>query len=574
MKIDPGKLQKELSRLGIINEKEFLNLQKLAKKSKHPITKLLVEKDFISEDNLARLMSEILDVPYIDISLPKIPKDCLELIPEKLARESKVIAFEKDKNKVKVAMVDPTNLETIGLVRKTTGKQVEPYITSERKLKRAIVLYKKGIEEEFQKIIDENVKKAKKTGVELERAALELPIIKIADTIIDYAVAEEASDIHIEPQEEEVLIRFRIDGILHDVLYLPKYIHPSLVARIKVLTSLKIDEHRKPQDGRFKRSSDSQDISIRTSIMPTFYGEKIVMRLLFEEAKGFSLSELGLWGYSLKAVTKAIKKPFGMILATGPTGSGKTTTLYTVLNTLNSGEVNICTIEDPIEYSIRGVNQTQVNNKVGLNFATGLRSLVRQDPDIIMVGEIRDVETADIAVHSALTGHLVLSTLHTNDAAGTIPRIVDMKVEPFLAASTINIIIAQRLIRKICPNCIESYNLNKKTIKSISEHIDLEKEMDKLKKEGIIKEEIENIRFYRGKGCGQCRDTGYKGRLGIYEVLEISEEIRGLIMNMKDAETIKKQAIKEGMVTMFQDGLRKTIMGKTTIEEILRVTKE
>jgi type IV pilus assembly protein PilB len=414
----------------------------------------------------------------------------------------------------------------------------------------------------------------------LSKEAEDLPVINVVDAIIKHAVLDSASDIHIEPDEKEVRVRYRIDGILHDAMTLPKKIMSGMIARIKVLANLKLDEHRLPQDGRFKIVNDDYKISFRVNILPIFDGEKIVMRLLDEGSKGLTLEKMGLQGKGLEMVHRQIKKPNGMILVTGPTGSGKTTTLYTIMDILNTPEVNISTVEDPVEYRMPRINQTQINSKIGLTFASSLRALLRQDPDIIMVGEIRDEETMEIAMHAAMTGHLVLSTLHTNSAAGTLPRLLDMGAEPFLVASTTNVVIAQRLVRKLCSECKVEYTLERKELDVMAKSFDLDEllkvmsEDDQLKGSIDPKKGWEKIKFFRPKGCKMCNDEGYKGRLGIYEVLENSEEIEKLITQAASAETIEKKAIELGMLTMVEDGFVKAAQGVTSIEEVLRVTKE
>ena len=399
-------------------------------------------------------------------------------------------------------------------------------------------------------------------------------MIRIVDTLLQHAVLDRASDIHIQPVEKELLIRYRIDGILHDAMVLPKHIAPGIVARIKVLSNLKLDEHRLPQDGRFRFKSNDSTYSVRVSILPVLNGEKVVMRILPEEAKGYNLETLGFRGEALEKVQTALRKPTGMILITGPTGSGKTTTLYSMIEILNTPEVNISTVEDPIEYQMPRVTQTQVRPEIGLTFANGLRSLLRQDPDIIMVGEIRDNETASLAINAALTGHLVLSTLHTNDAAGAIPRLIDMKIEPFLIASTLNLIIAQRLVRRFCDEK-EPYHLDRPAIKRISKYCDIDRIIDILKQEKIIKksQSLKDIKFYKPKITKSCPE-GYKGRIGIFEVLGATETIKKLINEQVSAEKIQKLAIKEGMMTMVEDGFIKAAQGITSIEEVLRVIIE
>jgi len=403
------------------------------------------------------------------------------------------------------------------------------------------------------------------------KAAEELPIIKIVDTLLKHAILQKASDIHIEPTEKEVIVRYRIDGILHDAMTLPKTAAAGIVARIKVLSNLKLDEHRLPQDGRFKIETEDYKYSVRVSVLPVFNGEKIVMRLLPESTKALTLEGLGFRGEALERVQENLRKPVGMILVTGPTGSGKTTTLYTMMEILNTPSVNISTIEDPIEYQMPRINQTQVNPKIGLTFANGLRALVRQDPDIIMVGEIRDTETARLAVNAALTGHLVLSTLHTNDAAGAIPRLIDMGVEPFLIASTLQVIIGQRLVRRLCQEK-ERYKLAQAEIKEIKKYCDLDRILKILKEEKIVKPKakVKDIEFCRPKETKGCPE-GYSGRIGIYEVLAVTETVKDLIVKRIPSEKISIQTKKEGMRTMVEDGFIKAAQGITSIEEVLRV---
>ena len=421
----------------------------------------------------------------------------------------------------------------------------------------------------------------KPTGInatnDLKKLAEDLPVVRIVDTLLEYSVIEGASDIHIEPEEKNITVRYRIDGILRNVMVLPKNVHSGIAARIKILANLKVDEHRLPQDGRFKISTDEYNVAFRVSIIPTFDGEKIVMRLLNEKAQVLSLEQLGLQPRPFEILKRNIAKPNGIILVTGPTGSGKTTTLYTILNILNTPQVNISTIEDPIEYRMPHVNQSQVNAKIGYTFAAGLRAFLRQDPNIIMVGEIRDQETAEIAVQAAMTGHLVLSTIHTNDAATTMPRLSEMGVPSFLIASTVNIIIAQRLVRKICPYCIQSYNLDKEAIEQLEKQVNIKDILRTLEDEKAIlnaNKGISSLLFYRGKGCKKCNNTGYKGRIGIYEVMENSKDLSALILRNASAKEINAQARLEGILTIVEDGFVKAKNGITTIEEVLRVTKE
>ena len=476
-------------------------------------------------------------------------------------------------------MLDTNDLAAIDFVKKKVGLKILPRLTDTVSMKSALMLYQKTLKEEFGDII----KKASLSVLDkahdddekgLARLAEDVPIVKIVDTLLRHAVIQDASDIHIEPMEEKVLIRYRIDGILHDAMELPLHVAAGITARIKVLSRLKLDEKRLPQDGRFKIEADLERVSFRVSVLPTFYGEKIVMRLLREGGGNFTLESLGFHGAGLEHIYAATRQKTGMILVTGPTGSGKTTTLYTILDILNTPEVNISTIEDPIEYQMPRVNQTQVRPDIGFSFAQGLRALVRQDPDIIMVGEIRDTETASLAVNAALTGHVVLSTLHTNSASATIPRLVDMEAEPFLLVSTMRVIVGQRLVRKLCGER-EEYTLSDKEIKKLEEAVDLEKVLGVLYDENKIKKgtSIAEVTFYRPKESTECPE-GYAGRIGIHEILPATPEIRELILRGASADKLEAQAKKEGMLTMIEDGIYKAAIGVTSIEEVLRVVSE
>ena len=538
----------------------------------------LIKNKVISEELLYETAAQFFKVPFINLRDKKISKEILELIPEPIAQAHHLIALEKENKSLKIACLDPEDLQTFEFIEKKVGLQLVINLTSPSSLKEALKQYHTTLEAAVQKITKKKEEEGKIKN--LKELSGNLPIVRIVDAILEYAIFEKASDIHIEPVEKEIDIRYRIDGILRKVMTLPKSVHPGLVARLKVLANLKVDEHRLPQDGRIKIHTPKYKISFRVSVIPTFEGEKIVMRLLDEKSQMLTLEQLGLLTKPLEIVKRNIKKPHGIILVTGPTGSGKTTTLYSILNVLNDPKVNITTIEDPIEYQIDGVNQCQVSPKIGFTFAKALRAFLRQDPDIIMVGEIRDKETAQIAIHAALTGHLVLSTLHTNDAPTTLPRLLEMGVASFLLASTANLVIAQRLVRKICLNCIQSYNLDEKQIQELTKQVNLPRLLQVLQKEGAIVEgrggeqKLESLLFYRGKGCSQCGNQGYKGRLGIYEVLEVTEEMANLISKQAPKEEIYKAAVANGMTTLLEDGFIKAKNGITTLEEVLRVTKE
>lgn len=560
MKISNQDLKAILQKSKFIEEEALNKAEKTAQELGKPLADILIFQGLISEEALGQLVAEQFKVPFISLKKKVIPLEVLSLIPENLASNYHLVPFEKKKNTLLVAMENPHDFEALELARRQSGFKIKPYYIHPQDLVYGLSQYKKNIKVRFKAIIDKHLKEAGKVdGKDIAQIATELPVVKIFDTILDYAIAERASDVHLEILDDQVIIRFRIDGILRDITDLPKEIQPALVARVKILSKLKIDEHRIPQDGRFKFKIGEDFISLRVSIIPAFYGENIVMRLLFESARPLSLEELGLAANNLKIIQAGIRQPHGMILVTGPTGCGKTTTLYSILNILNTTEVKICTIEDPIEYGIRRVNQIQVNPKTGLTFATGLRSLVRHDPDIIMVGEIRDQETVEMAIHSALTGHLVLSTLHTNDAVGAIPRLLDMGAANFLVASTLNLVIAQRLVRRICPACLEESQPEESLLNFFQ------------KKFG---QKIQKTKFYQGKGCFECNNTGFKGRIGIFEILKITPEIRQLIMEKSAASEFQKVAQKQEMITMLEDGLAKATAGQTTLSEVLRAVRE
>lgn len=591
MRIDNKQLRDFLSDGGVLGEDEIKVVFEEAEKDKRLMGDVLLEKNLVSREELSKLYAYILGTPFVDLSKETIAPEILKIIPEPIAKKYKIVAFDKSDSDLKVAMLNPGDLQTIEFIKKKTGLSVTPCLTTEEGISSILKQYEKSLRAEFGDIMGEEGgesitkgavadKSDKKSDKRLSREAEDLPVINVVDALIKHAVLESASDIHIEPDEKEVRVRYRIDGILHDAMTLPKKIMSGIIARIKVLANLKLDEHRLPQDGRFKIINDEYRISFRVNILPIFDGEKIVMRLLDESSKGLTLEKMGLQGEALEVVHREVKKPNGMILVTGPTGSGKTTTLYTVMDILNTPIVNISTVEDPVEYRMPRVNQTQINSKIGMTFAAALRALLRQDPDIIMVGEIRDEETMEIAMHAAMTGHLVLSTLHTNSAAGTLPRLLDMGAEPFLVASTTNVVIAQRLVRKLCSECKIEYTLEKKEVEVMEKSFNTERilkvisENEQLKDKAGTKKNWESIKFYKPKGCKRCNNEGYKGRLGIYEVLAVNEEIEKLITQAASAETIEKKAMEQGMLTMIEDGFIKAAQGTTSIEEIMRVTKE
>ena len=583
MKVETKKLKLFLLDSGLITSKDITEAERNVKKTGEDLGNALVSAGKISEDDLRRLEAYILGIPFVGLEKEKIDFAVLSLIPEPIARNHNIVAYRKNKDELEVAMLDPEDLGTIDFIKKKASLKILPRLTNSKSIKSALSQYQESLQAEFSDIVKKEAESLKVVSSsegeggsegDLKKLAEDIPIVRIVDTLLKHAILQRASDIHIEPMEKEVLVRYRIDGLLRDTMVLPKNTAPGITARIKILSNLKIDEKRLPQDGRFKIETAEDKVSFRVSVLPVYNGEKIVMRILLENSKGFSFETLGFLSGQIEDMHWAINRPTGMILVTGPTGSGKTTTLYTALDILNTPDVNISTIEDPIEYQIPRINQTQVKPDIGFTFANGLRSLVRQDPDIIMVGEIRDNETASLAVNAALTGHLVLSTLHTNSAAGAVPRLLDMEVEPFLMASTVNVIIAQRLVRTLCSGK-EKYFLSGQQLERLSKEVDLDRVADFLAKEKITGKisDWSKVPFYKPSLDKDCPE-GYKGRVGAHEILRVSEGIRNLIMANATSDDIEKQAKKEGMMTMLEDGIVKCVQGITTIEEILRVTSE
>lgn len=586
MRIEPGRLKAFLLDAGLVAKDRFESALKRAEETNQDVGDVLVSEGLLNKEELIKLQAYILGIPFVDLKKEIVPREILSIIPEPIAKKHNIVPFKKNGKDLEVAMLDPEDLRTIEFIKKKADLRILPRLTTPDSIKNILMQYQKTLEAEFGEIIKKEAEgishipeepfEAAQGGQteeknELEKIAQELPTIKIVDTLIKHAILGRASDIHIEPTEKEVVVRYRIDGVLHDAMTLPRQVSSGIVARIKVLSNLKLDEHRLPQDGRFKIETEEFKYSIRVSILPVFDGEKIVMRLLSETARAFSLEELGIGGRALELIHDNLKKSVGMILVTGPTGSGKTTTLYSMMEILNQPGVNISTVEDPIEYRMPRINQTQVNSKIGLTFASGLRSLLRQDPNIVMVGEIRDDETAGLAINAALTGHLVLSTLHTNNAAGSLPRLIDMKAEPFLISSTLSIILAQRLVKRLCQEK-EKYFLKDRDLKDIAKYCDLQKILKILKEEKIAKpkQTLKDVPFFRPKAGRTCPD-GYKGRVGIYELLPVTETIKQLIVQRATSDQIQEQAISEGMVTMIEDGFIKAAQGVTSIEEVLRV---
>jgi type IV pilus assembly protein PilB len=568
---------------GLVSRATYSNAQKEAEEKKSTPEEILVSRGDISEDDLRRMQAYVLGVPFISLKDEKIDYDVLSMIPEPIARTHNVIAYKKTDRELEVAMLDVEDLRSIEFIKKKVGLKILPRLTDAESIKHVLLQYQKTLQDEFGDLIkresasisilsDDEGEDVSES--DLKKLAEDVPVVRVVNALLKHAIIQNASDIHIEPMENEVLVRYRIDGILHDAMTLPKNVTASITARIKVLSNLKLDEKRLPQDGRFKMAVDNEKVSFRVSLLPTYYGEKTVMRLLRENAGGFTLESLGFHGTGLDRVHKAMKQTTGLILTTGPTGSGKTTTLYTILDILNTADVNISTVEDPIEYQMPRINQTQVRPEIDFTFARGLRALVRQDPDIIMVGEIRDTETASLAVNAALTGHLVLSTLHTNSAAGAVPRLMDMDVEPFLLSSTVRVVIAQRLVRRLYGDK-EPYKLSKEDLSSLEVSIDFDRVLKALEEENIIKKGggIADLTFYKPVKSDETSD-GYKGRMVINEVLNVSPQINELILQQASSDKIQTQARNEGMLTIAEDGFFKAVQGLTTIEEVLRVIND
>ena len=582
MHIEETQLENFIIDSGLIPRDGVKKLREEAEESHSSIGKLAVTQGLLTDDDLRRMQAYILGVPFVDLKNRKIDFDVLSLIPEPVARNHNIVAFKKNPDSLEVAMLDTEDLTAIDFIKKKVHLKILPRLTDSESMKWALLLYQKSLKAEFGDIIQKessslkvaSEKEGEATEADLKKMAEDVPVVRIVDTWLKHGILQDASDIHIEPEENQVVIRYRIDGLLRDAMVLPKNTASGITARIKVLSSLKLDEKRLPQDGRFKIEMDKEKVSFRVSTLPIYYGEKTVMRLLRENAHGFTLESLGFHGFGLEEIHKALNLTTGMILATGPTGSGKTTTLYTMLDILNTPDVNISTIEDPIEYQMQRINQSQVRPEIGFTFSNGLRTLVRQDPDIIMVGEIRDTETAGLAINAALTGHLVLSTLHTNSAAGAIPRLLDMKAEPFLLVSTLQIVIAQRLVRKLAEGKTK-YFLNKEELKSLGNVINLDRMLEILKIEKVVdaKAEWDKVPFYKPK-AGVAAEDGYQSRIGIHEVIKVTPTIKDLIMKNATGAVLEEQAKKEGMTTMIEDGIFKAVQGITTIEEVLRVVSE
>lgn len=561
--IDNDQLKDLLLKENYLTANDIKTAEKIASSYKMTLADALLSEGLITKDLLGAALAEKFGVPYLDLKKEKIVPEYLEMIPEAVARTFRFVPVDKVDGKIRLAMVDPADLSAIHLAEKRLGERIEGCLTLEQDYEDALSYYGGSLADEFSEII--KLLDDKDLSLEDRDEAT----IKIVDLLLEKGYSAKASDIHIEPGVDKIVVRFRIDGVMHKVLTMDKTLADLVMTRIKVMSKLRTDEHRSAQDGKLKFEYSGKDIDVRVSIVPITGGENTVLRLLSAKTHNLNLPNVGLGEADFKKVKRAIVKPHGMILVTGPTGSGKTTTLYAVLNILNKEEVHIATIEDPVEYAIDGISQIQVDNKTNLTFAAGLRSILRQDPDIIMIGEIRDSETANIAVNSALTGHLVLSTLHTNDSPTALPRLLDMGIEPFLIASTVNMVIAQRLVRKNCDRCRVSSKLSEEELLIIENEPAIQKW---LKSKNY--KDAKKINVFRGKGCRICDYTGYQGRIGIFEILNVDNKIRKMIMEKKDSSLIMEEARKNGMTTMLEDGLEKVLEGVTSIEEVLRVTRD
>ncbi len=586
MTINEDRLKKLILDASLASTADIETAEAYGREKNMTLSDALLSLGKMSESDLARLHAYAFGVPFVSLIGEKIPFEILSMIPEPIARSQNIIAYKRCGDELEVAMLDIDDMTILDSIKKKVALKILPRLTDTASIKQALAQYRKSLQADFDAIIKKEGATIGKLDLqsesrdgdvstkELAALAEDLPIVKIVDTLISHAILQGASDVHIEPTEDALIVRYRIDGILHDAMSLPKESAAGVVARIKVLSNLKLDEKRLPQDGRFKINNEGQNVSFRVSTLPTYFGEKTVFRILIENSKGYTLESLGFHGEALERIHHAMRQKTGMILATGPTGSGKTTTLYTMLDMLNTPEVNISTIEDPIEYQMPRINQSQVKPEIGFSFANGLRTLLRQDPDIVMVGEIRDEETASLAINASLTGHLVLSTIHTNSAAGAVPRMTDMGAEPFLIISTVKTVIGQRLVRRLADSKEKSV-MTSAEIDALKKIIDTDRMLDMLKKENVVgpKATWQDLPIYRPKQSDEAPD-GYKGRVGIHEVMTVTTTLKEMILKGASEDAIQEQAKKEGMMTMLEDGIYLAVQGETTIEEVLRVVSE
>lgn len=593
MRISDATIEQLLRSNNDITVEQVDALKEEGARSRQPLQDLILQNGIIDEKTLVKAYADFAGIPFADIDPRSIPPEVLVKIPERIARKYNAVLFQIDADGLMhLAMDDPDDVQAVDFIKKQIGENIKLYIATRGNILTCLENYRGDVNKELSQVIDIQTEDLGENQTISEADVAEnSPIAQTVNLLLEYAIRSGASDVHIEPREDYVQVRYRIDGVLKEVNRLPRNVMNALVSRIKILSNLKIDERRVPQDGRFKIKVAGKQYALRVSTLPVVDGEKVVMRILDESNQAVSLEELGLWGRSLEVLSKAMLEPNGMILITGPTGSGKSTTLFSMLTILNAPEVNISTVEDPVEYKIPGVNQTQTNSKAGMTFANGLRALLRQDPNIIMVGEIRDSETAGLGIQAALTGHLVLSTLHTNNAATSLPRLLDMGIEPFLIASTIKSVAAQRLVRRLCMDCRQSAVPSKEEVEAIIHLFSLHEgqdfktihDLEKLaSRQGIggttplstNEQTIATVWRASSEGCDKCNHTGYKGRIGIYEALGTSPILQRSITSNATSDQIQAQAINEGMLTMQSDGLIKVFRGNTTVEEVLRVTKD
>jgi len=593
MRISDATIVKLLEQTGKVPAEQIDALKKEGERSRRPLQSLAIQNSLMTEKALTQAYAAYAQIPFVEIDPRDIPLEVLNKIPERIARQYNAVLFKIDEDGMQhLAMDDPDDVQAVNFIQKQIGENIKLYLATRSNILSCLENYRGDVDKELNQVIDIQ----REDSGELQQVAEadlseDSPIAQTVNLLLEYAIRSNASDVHIEPREDYVQVRYRIDGVLKEVNRLPKNVMNALVSRIKILSNLKIDERRVPQDGRFKIKVAGKQYALRVSTLPVVDGEKVVMRILDESNQAVTLQELGYWGHSLEVITQALTEPNGMVLVTGPTGSGKSTSLFSILTMLNTPDVNISTIEDPVEYKIPGVNQTQTNAKAGMTFANGLRALLRQDPNIIMVGEIRDAETANLGIQAALTGHLVFSTLHTNNAATSLPRLLDMGIEPFLIASTVKAVVGQRLVRRLCMNCRQSYHPDQNEVEAIVRLFNLhqgqtfthihELEEQALRQNigadtplGTSDATIQTLWKASPEGCEECNHTGYKGRVGIYEVLGNTVPIQKMIIANATSNQIQDQATSEGMMTMQTDGLVKAIRGNTTIEEVLRVTKE
>jgi type IV pilus assembly protein PilB len=593
MRISDATIEQLLGTSGIATPEQVQTLKEEGVRSRRPLQDLVIQNEIMNEKTLVRAYADYAKIPFVELNPHDIPPDVLVQIPERIARQYSAVLFQVDEDGLMhLAMDDPDDVQAVNFIQKQIGENIKLYIATRSNILACLENYRGDVNQELSQVIDVQREDNGENQVVSEAdVAEDSPIAQTVNLLLEYAIRSSASDVHIEPREDFVQVRYRIDGVLKEVNRLPRSVMNALVSRIKILSNLKIDERRVPQDGRFKIKVAGKQYALRVSTLPVVDGEKVVMRILDESNQAVTLQELGLWGHSLEILAKAMTEPNGMILVTGPTGSGKSTSLFSMLTMLNAPEVNISTVEDPVEYKIPGVNQTQTNAKAGMTFSSGLRALLRQDPNIIMVGEIRDGETAGLGIQAALTGHLVLSTLHTNNAATSLPRLLDMGIEPFLIASTVKAVAAQRLVRRLCMTCRQSFSPGTEEIDAIIRLFGLREDqtfgyIHTLEQQaldqgiggdtpfGTSDTAVTTLWHASTDGCDECNHTGYKGRIGIYEALGASSSLQKLITSNATSDQIQAQAVAEGMVTMQSDGLIKALRGTTTIEEVLRVTKE